>query len=185
MILTLYHGTTKRALEQIKKEGIRPRDNKKSNWSGVGKSRSDLVYLTTCFACYYACRACKKKGDKAIIIKLKIDSKQIPLYADEEFLFKTSELCKAKNIKQQIKNYDSIDPKDYFEDTWEESIKHMGTVTAEYISKECLVSYAEAERADNMDFLYYCDPSDINPATYKMLHKYYIERINKLKFKKI
>jgi len=62
----MYHGTSMRNFEKIKTQGIKPRRNKKSNFTNIGISRPDLVYLTNCYACYYAYTSTKRKVIKKL-----------------------------------------------------------------------------------------------------------------------
>lgn len=81
----LYHGTGSKALETILSGGLKPRGRKKGNWESF-PSRSDMVYLTTAYAPYFAINS-SKKGEKALILEVDVskleDSK---LYPDEDFI---------------------------------------------------------------------------------------------------
>lgn len=192
--MILYHGTNLKNLENIKKEGIKPRGKRKSNWeTGIGKSRPDLVYLTNCYACYYATMAVKDDKDKAVVLKLEIDPKKIELFADEEFIFRATGISqKITNTKLAIKVYESIDPTEahlYYKDSktnkplsWEHSLEYMGTVTARFIPKECIIGYAVAKR--DVEFLINCDPV-ISPLNYKFCSDSYKKYLESLNYKKI
>jgi len=191
--MILYHGTTKKALMKILKEGIEPRGKKKSNWEkGIGKSRPDLVYLTNCYACYYASMACKKDNDIAVVLKLEIDSTKIALYPDEEFLFRATGIEKrAKNQKEAIKLYEAIDPKrtDLFfnkianrQINWKDSLNYMGTVTADFVPRECVVGYYAEKK--KLEFILNCDPS-VSPLNYKFCGQQYKDYLKSLDFIKV
>ena len=191
--MILYHGTTKKALDKILIEGIKPRGSKKSNWDGFGTSRPDLVYLTNCYAPYYATSACKKKEDIGVIIKLDIDSKKIELYPDEEFLFNCSELKQqAKEGKDVQKLWNTINPKkfrlvyDFRNKTWEigwkKSIEYLGTVTAEFIPKVYIIGYYIEKKS--LEFIYKCDPS-ISPLNYMFCGQQYKDYLASLKYTKV
>ena len=177
--MILYHGTTKRALKKILKEGLKPRGDNKSNWdSGIGKSRKNLVYLTSCYACYYASMACKKSGDIPIILKIELDPKNIILYPDEEFIFNLKEKNGISREKA-IKIYESIDPiKESKRIRWDISLEFMGTVSAKKIPIENIISYAEG---NGMEFLMNCDPS-ISPINYKYCSENYIKYLESLNY---
>lgn len=189
--MILYHGTTMKNLEKIKKQGLKPRGKRKSNWeTGIGKSRKDLVYLTNCYAPYYADGACKE-NDFPVIIKVDIDPKKIDLYPDEEFIFRTTDLCKADDVSNAIKLYEAIDPTDVEQFTntktgkpvsWEDSLEYMGTVTAKYIPLECLVGYYKPKSV--MEFTIACDPS-VSPLNYKICGAGYKQYLEGLEYAKL
>jgi len=190
--MILYHGTSLKNLKSIAKKGILPRGIKgKSNWeTGIGKSRYNLVYLTNCYACYYASMACNKKDDKPVVLKLNIDEKKMELYPDEEFLFRSSGLSKQPNAKKALKIYNNIDPiiANFFNTktgkrvSWKDSLNYMGTVTARFIPKECIIGYAMAKR--DIDFLLNCDPC-VSPLNYKFCGDNYKVYLNSLEYKKL
>ncbi|MFZ2226498.1 MAG: hypothetical protein WA064_03510 [Candidatus Moraniibacteriota bacterium] len=182
--LTLYHGTNSRNLEKILKEGIKPRGKHKSNWeSGIGISRNDLVYLTYCYACYFASASCKKKGDVPVIIKLKIDTKNTELFPDEEFIFRALHKAgEGLDHKKAVMMYNKIDPRKYDgKKYWEASLKFMGTVCAEYIPVGSIVGYAEG---NSSEFMKNCDPS-ISPINYKIMSASYIDYLESLDYKQV
>ena len=183
-MLTLYHGTNLKALKKIKIQGIKPRNKKKSNWeTGIGKSRPDLVYLTNCYACYYANASCQHKNDEPIILKLKIDPNKIELYPDEEFIFRIEQ--DKGNIsndpEKAIEYYETIDPIK-FQYLWQLSLEYMGTITTNFIPPEAIIGYAEEPR--KLAFAMNCDPC-ISIMNYKICGEMYKEFLNSLKYKKL
>lgn len=189
--MILYHGTTIKNLKRILREGIKPRKSKKSNWEGYGTSRSDLVYLSDCYAPFYAWSACKKTKDKGVIIKLEIDPKKITLYPDEEFLFNVlgfKEKAKQEGNKEKI--YQSINPTKYqflevngeAKEGWRASLNYMGVVTAKFIPKECIVSYYVEKK--KLEFILNCDPS-ISPLNYQICGQRYRDYLEKLEYTKV
>ena len=184
--IILYHGTSLSNFEKIKTQGIKPRGKKESNWKEIGISRPDLVYLTNCYACYYALSAVKKDNDKQVVIKIKIDPKKIKLYLDEEFIYHALEYNKADNRTMAKDLYNTINPKnltslikDRFKRkiTWVDSLNFMGTVSCDFVPVENIISYTIL---DSTGFLY-CDPS-ISPLNYKILAREYISQLEKLKY---
>ena len=181
-MITIYHGTTKRALKKILKEGITPRGNRDGNWKDNMQSRPDLVYLTYCYGAYYASMARKKDKDEAVILKIKIDEKKMSLYPDDEFLIHAFNLMKDKpKRKEFLKIIKNINPKDY-KDLWRKSLDFLGTVSTDFIPLKNIVAYTE-ER-DNLDFIMNCDPS-ISPLNYKICGGMYREHLDKLKWKDV
>lgn len=194
-MLTLYHGTTEKRLKKILAQGIKPRGKKwGGNWAdNPFQSRFDLVYLTTCYAAYYASMACKNKSDgKGAILKIQIDERKIKLYPDEEFLWHALDLQKvyveklhAKESKEQVNKwckeiFTGINPRDY-QKHWAQSLQFLGTVCASQIPTSAIVGYT-LER-DNLDFLMHCDPS-ISPMNFKFCSGMYVEHLESLKWHK-
>jgi len=180
--ITLYHGTNEKNLKEILKKGLIPRGSKKSNWeSGIGKSRKDLVYLTTCYACYYASNASSSKKNRPVVLKIEIDVDKFELFPDEEFIFRTIVGSgKVLSEKEAKKEYESIDPKEYTQ-LWNDSLRFMGTVTAKKIPVENIVGYAIGE---GLEFLTNCDPT-ISPVNYMYCSGRYIEYLESLKYIKL
>jgi hypothetical protein len=84
----LYHGTTRRVAEAALKEGLLPRElTKTSNWNHTVESRPDCVYLTTCYAPYFAVIAAEQAGKQdPAIIEIETDSIFEHMLPDEDFL---------------------------------------------------------------------------------------------------
>lgn len=185
--LILYHGTNKRNLERILKEGIKPRGGKKSNWeTGIGTSRNDLVYLTYCYACYYAMASCKEKDDIPVVVKVRINKNKTELFPDEEYIFRASQdKWKDKSPAEQASIYNSLDPKmsrtnPNLKDVWQESLKFMGTVCVESVPKHNIIEYAELS-SDDKELREHIDPS-VSPENYRSLSAFYIDYLERLNY---
>lgn len=82
--MKLVHGTSKRFLKDILRNGIRPRENSPSMWEV--ESNREMVYLTNCYALHYAVNSSR---DFCILVE--VDTNLIPnskfnLMADEDAL---------------------------------------------------------------------------------------------------
>ena len=173
--LVLYHGTSEKYLKKIIEEGLKPRGKRKSNWEeGIGKSRPDLVYLTNCYAAFYASHVSTKK-DKPVVLKIEIDTRDFIMYPDEEFVFRTLfGSGKGLSHAEAVEAYNEIDPTEY--SFWREGLQFMGTVSTNFIPVENIVGYAIG---DGMEFLMNCDPS-ISPLNYRFMggsYKAYLESL--------
>jgi len=185
--LILYHGTSKKNLEKILKEGIKPRGDKKSNWeTGIGTSRNDLVYLTYCYACYYAGEACKEDDDIPVVIKVRINQNKTELFPDEEYIFRASQdKWKDMSDTDKISLYNSLDPKmsrinPNLRDVWKESLKFMGTVCVESVPVHNIIGYAELSFKD-AELYEHIDPS-VSPENYYSLSAFYIDYLERLNY---
>ena len=81
--VTLYHGTSTKYLDDILKQGIKPRYDKESIWED-NPSRPDMVYLSSAYAVYFSQVASNRLGGKPVVFEVKVDTKR--LYPDEDFL---------------------------------------------------------------------------------------------------
>lgn len=187
--IILYHGTSLSNFQKIKEQGIKPRGSKKSNWSGIGISRPDLVYLTNCYAGYYAVASIKKNKDQAVILKIKVDPNKTKLYLDEEFLYHILEFNKVDSHEKAKYLYSTINPKDLNplikksfkrEVTWVDGLNFMGTVSCDFISKEDIMGYSILDESKYS----FCDPS-INPLNYKIMSGEYAYQLERLNFKSL
>lgn len=183
--LILYHGTTSKYLKRILREGIKPRNETKlkSNWDGQGiPSRPDLVYLTTCYAAYYASMATTRKCDKSVVFKLEINPDEMTLLPDEEFIYNALRTnAKIKHQEKSIENLkmSDIDPNEYnLGDNWKQSLNYLGTVSAKFIPRKFIKGYA---LENGIDFLLHCDPS-ISFINYQVCSQQYIKHLESLKY---
>lgn len=78
--MKLYHGTSVKHLEKILSKGLVPRGRRKGNWQEF-PSRSDMVYLTTAYAPFFALQS---GSDKGLIIEVECELDD--LYPDEDFI---------------------------------------------------------------------------------------------------
>ncbi len=142
--MILYHGTSEEVGRDALKNGLRPRiATGKSNWKHTIESNPSLVYLTTCYAGYYALQAIKC-GDRADMKKKKIAIVEVDssLLAAEwmrpdEDLIGCSLLDAAKQgyvMRGAKRDWDLIEHTRYarrnidrWGDRWTESVKFMGT----------------------------------------------------------
>lgn len=81
----LYHGTTTKNLSSILRSGLRPRGRRRGNWDRY-HSRSDMVYLTTAYAPFFAINSVAEE-EKAVIVEVQTaDLNPSDLYPDEDFI---------------------------------------------------------------------------------------------------
>jgi hypothetical protein len=82
--MKLFHGTSAVVARQAKIEGLKPRGDRDGNWDEC-PSRSDLVYLTTAYAPYFA--FCTKDADEFGIVEVDADLlDETLLLPDEDFM---------------------------------------------------------------------------------------------------
>jgi hypothetical protein len=192
--LILYHGTNERCLEKILAEGIKPRGPKSGNWKGLAQSCSDLVYLTTTYAAYYAYSSCKRKADgKSAIVRVELNHEKANLYPDEEFLWhalgmqKRSEKLRSEDTNEardEIKRmWKNINPKYLgYADWWKKSLEYLGTVATDFVPVENITGYVLED--DDLDFVMNCDPS-IGPLNFAVCGESYREHLNSLKWRDV
>lgn len=124
----LYHGTSVEYLDVILKEGLKPRMDRKGNWSEF-PSRKDMVYLTTTYALYFANAAAR--GKMAILqvdpaCELDASAEENTLFPDEDFIAQSVHQQSSMSLKDAhdwvLRNIEE------FDHYWESSLEKMGTV---------------------------------------------------------
>src|SRR6266568_7623655 len=98
--MLLYHGTIADVARKALKEGLKPRKHHgKSNWEHTSESQPDCVYLTTCYAGYYA--ACASKGKLWGFIEVDTDLLDAKRFLpDEDFI--EAAIRKSKNDSWEV-----------------------------------------------------------------------------------
>lgn len=124
--MKLYHGTSSKYLDEILKNGLVPRRNKKGNWAHTVASHKDAVYLTSVYPWHFALAA-SKNDEAGIIVEV------------ETFGLDTSKLHPDEDVLEQAgRHYDNIkgDMKTRTQHyrkiarhnpNWEISLRAMGT----------------------------------------------------------
>lgn len=124
--MILYHGTSERHAELIIKEGLAGRKYTvmPSNFT-EHPSHEEMVYLSNCYAPYFAAHTSQQDGRWAII---EVDVTEENLLPDEDFLEQTSRHQqtvdgtlqeRTRAFKKDLRNYDHLAL---------ESLMHLGTV---------------------------------------------------------
>ena len=174
--MILYHGTNLRHFKKIKKEGLKPRGKNKGNWTyGQGQGNEELIYLTTCYAAYYAYASCTKDIDRAVILKIELPD-DYEFYPDEEFL---SHAIVDSNKDRKYKKMEDINALEY-QKHWKESLRYMGTVAVKKIPLKYITAYCE--ESESLQFTRMCDPV-ISPLNYRICSESYKWALGRLSFK--
>jgi len=142
--MLLYHGTSEEVAKIALKEGLRPRSGSgvKSNWEHTIASNPDNVYLTHCYAPYFAMSA-SEEGERchpslrpmrwAI---LEIDTAKLDescLLPDEDFLEQCTrnreediEALGLEDTTMEERTQWFRDNLQSFQSSWDDSITHLG-----------------------------------------------------------
>lgn len=139
--MRLYHGTSAEAIEDILKIGIVPisiQEDGKSNWSNTVQSHVDHVYLTECYAPYFAHNASTISDDdidRSMAI-VEIDTNFLDadyFYPDEDFIaqflvqhskIKPYCLLPLDHVTRMVR--DNIED---YKEAWRESLEHLGNIS--------------------------------------------------------
>lgn len=137
----LYHGTSTCRLPRLLKEGVLPRGKgRPGNWKGRIKSERGFVYLSRCFAAYYAGFAQTKDkvqdpSAEAVLLRIQID--EADLFPDEDFL--------AQVLAQQnggsCRDYCGTVSIRHNKHLWESSLRLLGSVATFSIPSNQIVAY--------------------------------------------
>lgn len=172
--MKLYHGTSLEAAENALVVGLVPRGKRKGNWGRTVMSRSDAVYLTNCYAPYFAMCA----DDKTPAL-LEIDTDHLTignLVPDEDVLEQgfrgRDDLPSDWSMEKRTKHY-----RKYLHNwagEYEMSIKamgncaYLGTIPPEAITRALYFDPREAQQFSWQSM----DPS-ISLMNYKLVGKKY------------
>lgn len=172
--MKVYHGTSIDNLNSILSDGLKPRKKKKGNWKDY-PSRTDMVYLTTAYAPFFAASAGSKETfGKGLILEIDYDQLDpLNLYPDEDFVAQAishhnkQPLNKVhKDVKKNLKLYQhvTIDSLDGIG-----NISHCGGIKPSAISRYCIIDFDK--RSDLVQFALDASISLIN---YRFMKSKYI-----------
>lgn len=135
--MRLFHGTSTEHLDQILANGIQPRSitGRPSNWENDVPTRTDLVWLTTAYAVYYAVEAAGEEHDPVLI---EVDCKKLPdIFPDEDFIanLRSDGTHESWNVERA-----AIDPRDY-EDLWSASLQRSGNISTSNVPPAAIQSH--------------------------------------------
>lgn len=152
--MKLYHGTRENVAQQAVTKGLEPRGKKRGNWRHTILSRNDAVYLTVCYAMYFAVNATKENQKAAIV---EVDSNKLNpwlLAPDEDTLEQINrgrdKLPGSFDIKKRTQWYRKRLDNYTGRGQWEASIKALGNccyltaIPAEAITRIALIDLNEA-----------------------------------------
>lgn len=119
--MKLYHGTSSKHLDSILKRGICPRGGKKSNWDMA--SRHDAVYLSACYAPYFAIQATRSLKHQPCIIEIETDVLPHALLVPDE-----------DAIEQIMRGKDKVKGDMETRTAWYRDRLHMFTATPDWLA---------------------------------------------------
>jgi len=143
---SLFHGTSESSVAGILKHGIIPRKlAKKDNWKHTISSNPQMVYLTDCYAGYFA-QSAVKKDERWAIVEVELEHlDEGKLYPDEDCIAQTLRLqghyiaIDLNTLTRRIR--DSIDE---WQEYWELSVRgiggcaHRGVISRDAITRIAL-----------------------------------------------
>lgn len=156
----LAHGTSERALDRILRAGVLPRARRGSNWAV--RSNPRRVYLSDCYAPYFAMSAARK-GDRWALVE--VDLSLVPqsenlMLPDEDFLEQASRGHDGRDwtIERRTRYYD--DNAWTWQDRWRMSLEHLGTAAlAAPVPPEAIVRAALFDPARSPGVAALVDPA--------------------------
>lgn len=171
--MILYHGTSTKHLEAIRRLGLQSRrvTKRRSNWKGQIRSKLDFVYLTDAYPVYYALNPALAVGGQRpdlLILKVEVDESQ--LYPDEDFIaWEMARHDDGLSIRELIAE---IDPADY-QEHWRDSLERNGVVCTRGVAAERIVDYKVLTH-NNYPLLYAIGGDSMpTPLNYRFLGNHY------------
>lgn len=170
--MILYHGTSERHVERILKEGLRSRKFTKmqSNFTRH-PSHTEMVYLSNCYAPYFAAHA--SKDGRWAVIEVDIDVEN--LLPDEDFLAQASRgTHRIQTLSLEERTAEFKEDLHAYADQALESLKHLGTVAHDaFVRKSEIKRIALFDHSKNMYMaIMALDPS-ISLINHKILGNHY------------
>jgi hypothetical protein len=181
----LYHGTSSVFTDPILKDGLKPRRfTRRSNWKHTSPSAPAMVYLTECYAGYFAnVAACNAdpdgKGDHRWLI-VEIDTDLLDaasLRPDEDWIAHNLGLL-SDGRKSESEKYKFVGDcrrlMDLNPQFWNESVKRMGTCAHKGVIPPCAFSAAVVFNwEENCHLAAVCLEPIICPMNYKLMGDHY------------
>lgn len=129
--MLLYHGTNERVARLALTDGLKPRGrSKRGNWKHTMTSNAETVYLTICYAGYFASVATKRAGDRLTLIEIESDRLDSTRFRPDEDALEqgsrgTGDGMSRTKMVQRTKDFRSrLDDYAHF---WKASLEFMGT----------------------------------------------------------
>ncbi len=181
--MKLYHGTSSRFLDKIKREGIKPRAARKGNWGHTVHSNPRAVYLTNAYSLYYAFSATNARKIEPGLI-LEIDSNKLNPFLfspDEDFLQQATRSSEdwapvhALDKKEEWGSTkwfrDNLEKRWMGTEAWEQSVEHMGNCCYfGTIPRKAITRYAVVN--DIVSWIMWSDPT-ISIMNFRFMGEYY------------
>lgn len=173
--MILYHGTNSRVWRKIEEgRGIEPRAMTyvEGNWDKHPSHRM-CVYLTDCYALYFAAMSCKEDGDRPVVVEVEVE--QDKLLPDEDFMEQATRKARPDGCPKEM-----ADATEWFRERLQAlpdfaqnsldglgTVAHYGRVTRDRVKR--------AFMADKVvDAIFLCDPA-IVLMNHTMLGEHYRE----------
>lgn len=133
--IVLYHGTNAKFLENIRRDGLLPRNKtgKNSNYTGGVVSKPGFVYLTSRYPVFYGYNACQD-GDFMALFEVEVNSNA--LFPDEDFLAQVLHDKKGNRLP----DIQSINPADW-QKLYKASLDSMGNVCTQSVLPEQILRH--------------------------------------------
>lgn len=138
MIVTLYHGTSSKHLDSIKKNGLKPRIDS-GNYGDHNQSHR-YVYLTRYYPAFFALNALKSDDEMPVIVRIEINIAE--LLPDEDFLAQVQLKGDRSDMSALHKAAREMDPIDYSH-LAKASYEMMGNVCVEQVPREFITHIVE------------------------------------------
>jgi len=170
--MILYHGTSERHVERILKEGLRSRKHTKmeSNFT-KHPSHTEMVYLSNCYAPYFAANA--SKDGRWAIVEVNVDKEN--LLPDEDFMEQASRgthRIQTLSLEERTAEYKE-DLQAYAEHALD-SLKHLGTVAHDaFIRRSEITRISLFDHSKNMYMAMMALDPTISLLNHKILGKHY------------
>jgi hypothetical protein len=183
--MKLYHGTSLRVAQAAVAQGITPRGHAKGNWETC-PSHPELVYLSECYAPYFAMSSGDDSDFSIAIIEVDTDLlDEANMRPDEDFLEQISrerKFAKEIGVPSTISTKDMVSRTRWFRDRhseyaflWRASLKMLGNCA--YLSSvpaSAITRVAAFDLSSNVAFMCGIDPT-ITLLNYRILGPYYRE----------